>query len=224
MMLDRDIIISLVDGIIADIKAGTLTLPTFGRRTDKREIWFELSFCIASSQDRVRRATMAARCLAQAYDELRNSHDPLSTIREAFEREYVSLRFINRKSEQLAEAWVRLQEIFEVISSIDQNFESPTLARDYLISNFPGIGPKQASMFLRNIGWGSDLAIVDSHILQIASVLFDEAQSADRYMDLESRLRGFASDRGIALEKLDVILWSCSRMMKSKYAREPMLV
>jgi N-glycosylase/DNA lyase len=38
--------------------------------------------------------------------------------------------------------------------------------RKNLIEGVPGLGPKQASMFLRNIGKSYDLAILDTHVLR----------------------------------------------------------
>ena len=42
------------------------------------------------------------------------------------------------------------------------NGEEPKDIRKYLVNEFSGLGPKQASMFLRNIGISNDLAILDN--------------------------------------------------------------
>ncbi len=44
--------------------------------------------------------------------------------------------------------------------------DSSRSIRQRLVEDLPGIGPKQASMFLRNIGKSYDLAILDTHVLR----------------------------------------------------------
>ena len=46
------------------------------------------------------------------------------------------------------------------------NTEVPKRLRQSLIADIPGLGPKQASMFLRNVGTSYDLAILDTHVLR----------------------------------------------------------
>jgi N-glycosylase/DNA lyase len=44
--------------------------------------------------------------------------------------------------------------------------ETPTRLRQNLVAAIAGLGPKQASMFLRNIGKSYDLAILDTHVIR----------------------------------------------------------
>lgn len=215
---------SLVEEIIADIRDGLVPTPTFERRTNAKEIWYELAFCITSSQERTRRAQSAARALAGSYEALCTSRDVAETIRTSIQNAYVSLRFINRKTEQLVESWGVFQSDLATLQAIDENFQTPAQARDYLISNYAGIGPKQASMLLRNLGFGSDLAIIDSHIARMSLVILDDAPPASRYSVLEGRLREFADNRQVSLQTLDVVLWSCSRLARSWEPEERLLV
>ncbi len=45
------------------------------------------------------------------------------------------------------------------------NNQLPRTLRHNLIADISGLGPKQASMFLRNVGRSYDLAILDTHVL-----------------------------------------------------------
>jgi len=93
-------------------------------------------------------------------------------------------------------------------------FDDPIERRDYLAKNknIKGIGYKEASHFLRNIGC-SGYAILDKHILNtlceykvIASV--KPPTTRDKYLYTESKLIEFAEKIGIHMDELDLLLWS----------------
>ena len=85
--------------------------------------------------------------------------------------------------------------------------------REFLAGNVKGIGYKEASHFLRNIGLGSGLAILDRHILKnlerfgvIGGV--PKSLAPRKYMEIESRMYGFSEKIGIPLGHLDLLFWS----------------
>jgi N-glycosylase/DNA lyase len=76
-----------------------------------------------------------------------------------------------------------------------------------------GFGFKEASHFLRNIGFGGDLAILDTHILKnmvkygiIKSL--PKNISAAGYLILEDKFRVFSKKVNIPMGELDLLLWS----------------
>lgn len=221
---ERLSILDLVDGLIADARSGRVSLPIFDRKTELCEIWHELSFCITSSQERTRRALSAAAVLTAGFDRIAASVTPLSAIRALLAAGFVSLRFMNRKTEHLAASWSAMIKHSDVLACIDKQFDQPSDARSFLIENFPGLGPKQASMLLRNIGFGSDLAIIDSHVARMSSIILSCDPTVEGYFATESRLRNFALERDVTVETLDVILWSCARMMRPSHMQERLLV
>lgn len=86
--------------------------------------------------------------------------------------------------------------------------------RDFFAANpgVKGIGYKEASHFLRNIGF-KGYAILDKHIVNILyelGVLEDNQKPANKkkYIDIEDRLRAFSRDIGIDMDELDLALWS----------------
>lgn len=217
-------VLDLIDGLIADARDGLVSLPVFNKKTKLPEIWHELSFCIVSSQERTRRALSASAALFGGYDKLTAERDTLGTVRAILADHYVSLRFINRKSEHLAASWNLMMDHAQLLTRIDESFSCPSDARQFLIETFPGLGPKQASMLLRNIGYGADLAIIDTHVARLSSMILRCDAKSDSYFSVESRLRVFADERKINLQTLDVILWSCSRMMQPNRLGERLLV
>lgn len=94
------------------------------------------------------------------------------------------------------------------------SFEDPIQRRDYFANNrdIKGIGYKEASHFLRNIGF-SGYGILDKHILNALyelSVIGSPKPPAtrDRYISIENSFRQFACDIGIGMDELDLLLWS----------------
>jgi N-glycosylase/DNA lyase len=89
-------------------------------------------------------------------------------------------------------------------------------ARRILVGEVPGLGPKQASLFLRNIGFTLDLAILDCHVLRYMAwqgtpELAEPPRSVKRYEHLEDLLRADADRHGVALGELDRAIWLVMR-------------
>jgi N-glycosylase/DNA lyase len=75
-----------------------------------------------------------------------------------------------------------------------------------------GLGYKEASHFLRNIGLGEDLAILDRHILKnlmLLGVIREVPTSLSRktYLEIERKMTAFSKEAGIPMSKLDLLLW-----------------
>lgn len=92
-------------------------------------------------------------------------------------------------------------------------FPDPTAARAWLVAEIDGFGLKEASHFLRNIGRGEGLAILDRHILRnlvrhrvIGRI--PKSLTPKRYLSIEARLQRFAEDLGVSVGILDLLWWS----------------
>jgi len=86
--------------------------------------------------------------------------------------------------------------------------------RDFFAKNpgIKGIGYKEASHFLRNIGF-TGYAILDKHIVSLMfelGILPEPKKPANRaqYIAIEDVLRRFARDIRIDMDELDLALWS----------------
>lgn len=89
-----------------------------------------------------------------------------------------------------------------------------------LLVQIPGVGPKQASLFLRNVGRADDLAVLDRHILRfmaLSGVVEQQSRVATLrdYETLEAQVATHAQRIGVALAVWDLAAWivvrSCSR-------------
>lgn len=128
------------------------------------------------------------------------------------QRRLVSYRFPASKAKSLPKAaqWLEttglwdLTKLFEVTS---------TLARERLLS-CPGMGLKTASWFLRNIGHGKGLAIVDVHVARLATSLQLVPEGLDPikdYLEFERLLCVHCSTFGFDVSELDLAMWHYSR-------------
>ena len=92
-------------------------------------------------------------------------------------------------------------------------FETAEERRDFFAANrgVRGLGYKEASHFLRNIGYRG-YAILDKHILARLNE-FDVIESPKppstkkRYTGLEEKMKLFAESVGIDFDELDLLLW-----------------
>jgi N-glycosylase/DNA lyase len=86
-------------------------------------------------------------------------------------------------------------------------------ARDWLVENIKGIGYKEASHFLRNIGFGENLAILDVHILRNLKKVgvikeLPKSITKKRYLNIENKFKKFSDRIKIPMAHLDLLFWS----------------
>ena len=94
------------------------------------------------------------------------------------------------------------------------SFKDPVKRRDFfaLNSDIKGLGFKEASHFLRNVGFRG-YAILDKHILQC---LFElgitksprAPHSRSKYIEIENKFRKFSERNGFDFDEMDLFLWS----------------
>lgn len=94
------------------------------------------------------------------------------------------------------------------------SFSDPLERRDWLARNpkIKGLGYKEASHFLRNIGF-KGYGILDKHIVRCLAELgvIDSSKpptSRARYLETEARMRQFSGVVEIDFDELDLALWS----------------
>ena len=82
--------------------------------------------------------------------------------------------------------------------------------RTWLVQNIKGLGYKEASHFLRNIGY-DDYAIIDFHIIDILTqygfIKKPKSLSKKRYLEIEQDLNHIAQLCDLTLAELDFYLW-----------------
>lgn len=176
------------------------------RGTDER-IWEEMVFCFFTGGCSARmgmRSIEAVRPLLLA-----GNHAQLAAALVGRHR-YPNARagYIVASREFLQEhCRMRLREKLE-------SFEDHLERRDWLVKEkrIKGLGYKEASHFLRNIGFRG-YAILDKHILRSMAELkiIDDPKppnTRSKYLTVEEKLKNLANRLEIDFDELDLVLWS----------------
>jgi N-glycosylase/DNA lyase len=124
------------------------------------------------------------------------------------------VRFGNNKAKYITEA----RKLFTANGKINvkeklSQFDGVFGMRTFLVKNVKGFGMKEASHFLRNIGFYEDIAILDRHILKNlvkygAIKEIPKTITQKKYIEIENKMREFAKRTGIPLSHLDLLFWS----------------
>ena len=169
----------------------------------EEELFRELIFCLLTPQSRAKTCWKAVQRLTGK-----------GMIQEGepchIQEELVGVRFNQRKAEYICLA----RETFckKPIRVTLAGFSSPFAAREWLAENVKGLGYKEASHFLRNIGRGEELAILDRHILKnlvLLGVIEEVLNSPSKriYLEIEKKMTAFSRQVEIPMGHLDLLLW-----------------
>jgi N-glycosylase/DNA lyase len=115
-------------------------------------------------------------------------------------------RFPEARASYIVGARNLKDEIYERVRSSGDGSE----LRDWMVANVKGLGYKEASHFLRNIGFG-DVAIIDFHIIDILQrhnlIGRPKTLTRNRYVEIERLLGKLAKELNLNLGELDLYLW-----------------
>lgn len=167
------------------------------------EYFYELAYCLLTPQSSAANAAKAVARLKQSGS--LDSEAALASV--LFQKEHY-IRFHNTKAKRLRKAWNTLPEIR---SALESGWPSREL-RAWLVANVDGLGWKEASHFLRNIGH-RELAILDRHILKNLRAhgvicTLPRSLTPARYQEIEKKFLRFALRVGISIDELDLLFWS----------------
>ena len=172
----------------------------------EEDVFAELVFCILTPQSGAKLCWDAVKKLADKNLLLKGSKNQIL-------KELEGVRFKYKKAEYVVEA--RKQFLTEGKISIKlqiSGFSDVYDAREWLAQNVNGIGYKEASHFLRNIGVGENLAILDRHILKNLKLFgviekIPNSISRKKYLEIEKKIRKLAEKVKIPMSHLDLVLW-----------------
>ena len=180
------------------ISARTNEFKEIGNKPSKK-IFKELCFCILCANYSAERCIMIQSIIGNGF----------LTLSEKCLREKLKVngyRYPNVRAKYIVEARIFQDSMKYIINS----FEDEDELREWLIENIRGIGPKEASHFLRNIGY-TNFAILDFHIIDILirNGLFKKRKplSKREYLEIEEVLKKIARKVNLNLAELDLYLW-----------------
>ena len=172
----------------------------------EKDVFAELVFCLLTPQSK-------AQSCWECVENLKKNKLLLKGNPKEIVKEINKARFKNKKAEYIVEARKKFMSGGKLnIKSKITEFENVQEAREWLVNGVKGIGYKEASHFLRNIGFGEKIAILDRHILRNLKELgvireIPISLSKKKYFEIEIKMKEFARNVNIPLSHLDLVFW-----------------
>ncbi|MFW9901650.1 MAG: N-glycosylase/DNA lyase [Candidatus Thorarchaeota archaeon] len=162
-------------------------------------IFKELCFCIMTAN------CSATKCI-EIHENIRDGFLILNETELAEKFKDFGYRFPNIRSKYIFQARDKMSDLDAVIKSGNKCND----LREWIVKNIKGIGYKEASHFLRNIGY-IDYAIIDFHIIDVL-VKYNYIQkpkslTKTKYLEIENVLKNLANNLNLNLAELDLYLW-----------------
>ncbi|MBI2559128.1 N-glycosylase/DNA lyase [Candidatus Woesearchaeota archaeon] len=187
-------------------REGNLILLPVERKDDER-IFEELCFCIFT-------ANTSAEMGARAVDAVRSVLTD-GSAEEMTRRLEGVYRFNNVRPAHIVHTRNYLKDSFNFqLKSKIKSFKDKNELRDFfaLKKDIKGLGMKEASHFLRNIGF-KGYAILDKHIINSMCEFGilksnDKPKKPKEYLEIEKKFIDFSKQVGIDMDELDLLLWS----------------
>jgi len=172
----------------------------------EEDIFEELAFCLLTPQSKARICWTAVERMKKNDVLLRGRYEEILENLQGVRFKYTKAQNIILAREFF------MQEGKLSIRDKLKEFSNPWEMREYLVKNIRGIGYKEASHFLRNIGIGETLAILDRHVmrnLRKLGVIGEIPRNLTRkkYLEIEEKMHAFCEEIGIPLAHFDLLLW-----------------
>jgi N-glycosylase/DNA lyase len=176
-------------------------------KCSEEDIFAELVFCLLTPQSK-------AKVCWGAVTELVDKGLLIDGEAEDILKTVSCVRFKNNKTKYIQEAkdLFSNEDGLSIKDRID-SFEKNEEAREWLVRNVKGMGYKEASHFLRNIGMGEDIAILDRHILKNLKEVgvikeVPNNLSKTKYFQIENKMKEFADYTNIPISHMDLLFWA----------------
>ena len=147
----------------------------------------------------------ASKCI-EIHEEIGDGFLNLNEFQLANRFKDLGYRFPNKRSNYIVVARIYLKELEDKIKFNDGKNQ----LRDWIVKKIKGIGYKEASHFLRNIGY-KNYAIVDFHIvdLLVKHILITKPKTMTKkiYLEIEELLKDIGARLNLNMAELDLYLW-----------------
>jgi N-glycosylase/DNA lyase len=172
---------------------------------DDKRLFAELAFCLLTPQSNAR---YCWETICDMYDNETLFYGDREIITNALNR----VRFKIKKGKYIISARESFFSGNKRLKDRLEEFDDVFLAREWLVEDIKGFGYKEASHFLRNIGKGNKVAILDRHILRNLEKygVIKEIPgnlSKTKYYEIETKFARFSEEIAIPLEHMDLLFW-----------------
>ncbi len=167
-------------------------------KQSSEQIFQELCFCLLT-------ANCQSQSCIQIQQKMGSDFLKLSEKQLTQKLKDLRYRFPNTRAQYITAAQNKYPLILQQLESL-----SGEELRNHLVKEIKGFGYKEASHFLRNIGY-DDYAIIDFHIIDILEreqvIKKPKTLTKKQYLRIENTLRILARNLHISLAELDLYLW-----------------
>lgn len=199
--------------------------PPTWYRMNEDDLWRELIACVLGSRVRFEAAHAAVERMGEMElltDRRRSSRfdqyeeDTVAALSGGYPFYRVRAKQIRRAAERLYGSRGSVREFLDDACDIRE-------ARRRLASEVPGLGPKQASLFLRNIGYATHVAVLDVHVLTYMSwvglteQIVKSISTVRKYEMLEDSFIEHSYSFGYTPDRFDLAVWVVVKVAKEEY-------
>ncbi len=235
--MTMDIINQTIRAMCLEVQAQALATRNWQLMAEE-EFLYEAAICIFGSQMVFEMAVATAdrlreRKLLQPAPHGRNVQaierkvvdalsDPLPVPASDGAQRWVRPRFKNRLASLLAKTIVEIYGQSRTIRGFLFKARNAREARETLMQHVWGFGPKQASLFLRRVGYCADLAVLDVHVLDYLHLARGLSLSPSKlgrlsfYEEIEDTFREIAAEFGHSMGCVDLATWLTMRVAKKE--------
>jgi len=162
------------------------------------DLFKEICFCLLTANFNAEKSILIQNKIGEFF---------LTDSKEELTKKLKNLghRFPNARAEYISRSLKCKDKLNEIVK-----FQDKKALRDWIVNNIKGLGYKEASHFLRNIGF-DDYAIIDFHIIDILVdhnlIKRPKTITKNKYFEIENLLRSLAKKTDLTLAELDLYLW-----------------
>lgn len=220
--------LSVVENAVLDICVmldETKRTPPSWSGYSEDELWRELLFCILGSRVRFETVCSAVERLddvglltfsRRMSDLDRYEMDANEALLGVYPFYKLRSGQIRRAAEVLYHSWDSIKDFLNDAGDFRK-------ARQRLVLEVSGLGPKQSSLFLRNIGYADCIAVLDVHVLTymkwvgLTEALVKSVPTVCKYERLENLFTEYARSFECSVNQFDFAVWIVMRVIKREY-------
>ena len=188
------------------------------------DLWRELVFCILGSRVRFEAVHAAVERMDSMYllsQPWRNTgfdqyeEDIVTALSGGYPFYRIRANHIRRAAEHLYTSRGSILKLLDSAGDVRS-------VRRVLVAEVAGLGPKQASLFLRNIGYAKHIAILDVHVLTylnrvgLTDTLLKSVSTLSQYEVLEDSFIEHAYTFGYSPDQFDLAVWIVMKVAKEE--------
>jgi len=162
-------------------------------------IFREMCFCIMTAN------CGAEKCI-EIHDRMEDDFLILDRIQLAEKFKECGYRYPNIRSSYIIEARDYITDLEKMLNQSNQDDS----LRNWIVKHIKGLGYKEASHFLRNIG-NENYAIIDFHIINVLVkyklIEKPKTLTKKKYIEIEYILKEMGEKLKLSLAELDLYLW-----------------